>query len=136
MLITKETDYALRILRTLSSGDAFTASDLAERESLPQQFAYKILKKLEKAEIIKISRGSSGGCSLIIDLKTISLLELIGAVETNAFLSTCMKHGYKCEWREKRKADCKVHHQLEKVQKKIDEQLQACSLHWVLFGDE
>ena len=136
MLITRETDYALRILRTLSSGDAFTASDLAERESLPQNFTYKILKKLEKAGIIKISRGSSGGCSLIVDLKTITLLKLINAVETNALLTTCMKHGYKCEWREKKKADCKVHHQLEKVQKKIDEQLKACNLQWVLFGDE
>lgn len=136
MLITRETDYALRILRTLSSGDAFTASDLAERESLPQQFAYKILKKLEKAGIVKILRGSSGGCSLVVDLKTITLFELIGAVETNALLTTCMKHGYKCEWREKRKADCTVHHQLEKVQKKIDEQLKECSLHWVLFGEE
>lgn len=136
MLITRETDYALRILRTLSIGDAFTASDLAERESLPQQFAYKILKKLEKAGIIKISRGSNGGCSLIVDLKTITLFDLIESVETNALLTTCMKHGYKCEWREKRKADCKVHHQLEKVQQKIDEQLKSFSLHWVLFGDE
>ena len=49
MLITRETDYALRILRTLSDGKSYTAGELAERESLPQKFAYKILKKLEKA---------------------------------------------------------------------------------------
>ena len=54
MLITRETDYALRILRTLSDGKSYTAGELAERESLPQKFAYKILKKLEKA-------GMSGG---------------------------------------------------------------------------
>ena len=46
MLITRETDYALRILRTLSDGKSYTAGELAERESLPQKFAYKILKKL------------------------------------------------------------------------------------------
>ena len=110
MLITNETDYALRILRTLSSGESFTAGDLAEIESLPQHFAYKILKKLEKADIIQISRGSYGGCSLKADLKKISLFQLIEAVEVNAFLSTCMKHGYQCEWREKNRA--KMHRSL------------------------
>lgn len=135
MLITKETDYALRILRTLSKGESFTAGDLAEIESLPQNFTYKILKKLEKADIIQITRGPSGGCFLKADLKTITLFQLIQAVETNAFLSTCMRHGYKCEWREKNRSKCNVHCQLEKVQNNINEQLSTYSLHWVLFGD-
>lgn len=90
MLITRETDYALRILRTLSDGKSYTAGELAERESLPQKFAYKILKKLEKAGIVQITRGASGGCRLGCDLRTATLYQLIEAVETNARLTSCM----------------------------------------------
>jgi len=136
LLITRETDYALRILRTLSTGELFTAGDLAERESLPQNFAYKILKKLEKAGIILITRGSNGGCLLKADLKTISLYDLVEAVEINSFLTTCMKPGYKCEWRQKNGEPCNIHCQLKKVQKKIDEQLKEYTLHSVLFGEK
>lgn len=134
MLITRETDYALRILRTLSEGESFTAGDLVEKESLPQSFAYKILKKLEKAGIIQITRGSTGGCSLKADLSTISLYQLIEAVEVNSYLTACMKPEYNCEWREKSGTTCNVHNQLDEVQKNIDKELKSHSLHWVLFG--
>jgi len=136
LLITRETDYALRMLRTLSQGQSFTAGDLVEKESLPQSFAYKILKKLEKAGIIQITRGSNGGCILKADLNTISLYQLIEAVEFNSYLTACMKPEYNCEWREKNRTACNVHNQLDIVQKNIDKELESHSLHWVLFGDK
>ena len=46
MVITKETDYALRILRALTDGELHTVGQVAQSEFLPQAFAYKILKKL------------------------------------------------------------------------------------------
>ena len=49
MLITRETDYALRILRALAPGSCLTVGEIAEKESLPHKFTYKIMKKLEKA---------------------------------------------------------------------------------------
>ena len=47
MVITRETDYALRILRALLDGKLHTAGQIAQDELLPQAFAYKILKKLD-----------------------------------------------------------------------------------------
>ncbi|MEA4994697.1 MAG: Rrf2 family transcriptional regulator, partial [Oscillibacter sp.] len=41
MLLTKETDYALRILRVLADEERATAAQLAQGEQIPQQFAYK-----------------------------------------------------------------------------------------------
>ena len=54
MVITRETDYALRILRALLDGKLHTAGQIAQDELLPQAFAYKILKKLgeEATEIV------------------------------------------------------------------------------------
>ena len=58
MLITRETDYALRILRALSDGEQITVGDVCKRELLPQQFVYKILKKMEHAGLVRIARGA------------------------------------------------------------------------------
>lgn len=135
MLITRETDYALRILRTLSLGRNYTAGELATEEDLPQKFAYKIIKKLEKACIVQIIRGANGGCRLAADLTKVSLYDLIDAVETKACLTSCMNPDYVCEWREA-KGMCRIHSQLCRVQNAIDEELKSHSLYWVLFGRE
>ena len=54
LFITKETDYALRILRVLADEERATATELAQGEQIPQQFAYKILKKLQKGGMDRI----------------------------------------------------------------------------------
>lgn len=136
MLITKETDYALRILRTLSAGGCFTTAEIAEREEVPKKFAYKIIKKLEKAEMVTILLGARGGCSLECDLKQVTLLELVNAVEKRAKFTACMEPGYQCEWRAKNNCPCAVHLQLRKVQAAIDAELRSKSLFWVLNGGE
>ena len=65
MLFTKESDYAIRIVRALRSGEKIRAKDICECEEIPEAFAYKILKKLEKAQIVRVTRGTHGGCMLI-----------------------------------------------------------------------
>ena len=47
MLITRETDYALRVLRALSDGEQHTAGEISSTQLVPKQFAYKIIKKLD-----------------------------------------------------------------------------------------
>ena len=63
MVITRETDYALRILRALLDGELHTVGEIAQAELLPQAFAYKILKKLERRACWRSSgarRGAAG----------------------------------------------------------------------------
>lgn len=136
MLITRETDYALRILRILSLGEHHTVGEMADRENFPQKFGYKIVKKMEKAGIVQIARGAGGGCVLACDLKAVSLFDLIEAVETKAYLTSCMTPGYECEWRGIRHKTCVIHGQLAKVQEQINREFRSRSLHWVLFGGE
>ena len=80
MVITRETDYALRILRALLDGKLHTAGQIAQDELLPQAFAYKILKKLEKAGLVEVVRGTAGGCRLSADLTGTSLYDLMKAM--------------------------------------------------------
>ena len=44
MLLTKESDYAIRIVRALKDGNKIRARDICEEEEIPEAFAYKILK--------------------------------------------------------------------------------------------
>ena len=62
MLITRETDYALRMLRVLLDGEKHSAAEMAETELIPMQFAYQILRKLSAGELVQVSRGAAGGC--------------------------------------------------------------------------
>lgn len=98
MLITKETDYALRILRALAGGNQLITADLAQNEQISHQFAYKILKKLQKAGIVRVLRGTNGGCVLAKELKQVCLYQLMQAMEEDSAVISCMKPGYQCNW--------------------------------------
>ena len=134
MLITKETDYALRILRSLSEGGSFTVGELTEKEQLPREFAYKILKKLEKAGMVQIIRGAKGGCFLDCDLKEVSLFDVIQSIETKTKISACMEPGYDCNWRNENNTICMIHGRLKTVQAAVDNELKSWSLYHVLKG--
>ena len=41
MIITKETDYAMRILRVLLDGEKHSVAEMSETELIPNQFAIK-----------------------------------------------------------------------------------------------
>ena len=63
MIITKETDYALRILRVLLDGEKHSVAEMSETELIPTQFAYQILRKLSAGNLVRVSRGALGAAS-------------------------------------------------------------------------
>ena len=68
MIITKETDYALRILRVLLDGEKHSVAEMSETELIPTQFAYQILRKLSAGNLVRVSRVALAGCELSFDL--------------------------------------------------------------------
>ena len=133
MLITRETDYALRILRALQDGELHAVGEIARTELLPQAFAYKILKKLEQAGLLEIRRGTAGGCRLTADLSRISLYDLMTAMGERSDLSACMEPDYQCPWRSSH-GGCGVHCKLLEIQRKLDAELRSHSLREILAG--
>ena len=61
MLMTREMDYALRILRALYQEGQLSAAAIAQRESMPKAVTLKVLKQLRAAGLVSSLRGSSGG---------------------------------------------------------------------------
>ena len=87
MMITRESDYAIRIIRALKDGELLPLEQICQRELVPKQFAYKILKKLERSGLVSIRRGAGGGCILNRSLADLTLLDIIKAADEEFFLN-------------------------------------------------
>lgn len=135
MLLTRETDYALRVLRGLLDGEKKSVGMLSQSEFIPQQFAYKITKKLAKAGLVEVTRGVEGGCRLIADLSKVSLYDLTVAMDDRGEVFACMDPAVPCAWRESHQG-CQVHEQLHGIQRRLDDELRSHSLLKVLTGTE
>ena len=116
MIITKECDYALRIIRELADNQKKLVDSICNKEFIPRPYAYKILKKLEKAGIVKSYRGPSGGYMLSKDTGSFTLYDILIAIQDDAFLSECMKRGFQCI-RDDPGQPCMVHQELCRIQK-------------------
>ncbi|MDR1319238.1 MAG: Rrf2 family transcriptional regulator [Treponema sp.] len=131
MFITKESDYAVRILRELKDGEKRTVPDICDQESIPYQYAYKIIKKLEKAGLVKSYRGAGGGYRLSKNTARITLFDVINAVSEEALLFECLRHGHRCPMNEGGRK-CRVHAEFNRVQNIILSTLKEKSLAEIL----
>lgn len=134
MLFTRETDYAIRFFRTLIDEEQHSVSEITEKELIPQQFAYKILRKLSNAGLVKVARGAKGGCRLNADLAEVSLYDLIGVVETKKTFVQCLDPSFECPYREEHHG-CRVHSNLDVIEHKLAEDLKGISIKDMLQGD-
>jgi Rrf2 family protein len=120
MLITREIDYALRILRGLKHGELMATPEICRNENLPIHFVYRILKKLDNAGIVDIARGKDGGAKLSCDLGDITMYSLVEALGERRYVSACTKPGYECEYRKSHNGKCGVHDNLSVMQRELD----------------
>lgn len=127
MMITRESDYAIRIIRALKDGEQLTLEQICQRELVPKQFAYKILKKLERSGLVSIRRGAGGGCILNQSLADLTLLDIIQAADEEFFLNPCLGSRYQCGYAASSNG-CGVHCELARVQRVLEEELKRTSL--------
>jgi Rrf2 family protein len=67
-----------------------TAASLARELDRPIAFLAKSLQKLVRAGLLHSSRGPKGGVQLARPAETITLLEAIESIESEAFLGGCV----------------------------------------------
>jgi Rrf2 family protein len=133
MFISRECDYAVRIVRALSDYEIRNVNEICEMERIPKQYAYKILKKLIKANIVQSYRGALGGFELAKSTGDIFLYDIIVSVEEQFSLSDCLLEGYSCP-KSTKEERCKVHSELFRVQSILADSLQEKSLSDILGG--
>jgi Rrf2 family protein len=90
--ITRETDYAIRTVLYLSGKENFTAKaeNISKEMEIPKNFLMKILKELEKAGLLKLKRGVSGGVTLAKKPDEITLYDVIIVMEKSISLNRCV----------------------------------------------
>ena len=115
MFLTKECDYAIRVVRSLIDFEKKTVRAICEYEHIPFSFAYKILKKLEHAGIVLSHRGALGGYQLAKKPEEITLYKIVSVIEENLFLNECLQEGHTCPHNSQGNY-CGVHKELERIQ--------------------
>ena len=135
MIITREIDYAVRILRKLQDGQIHNMSTIARDELIPRPFAYKIIKKLDQAGYVTVTFGAHGGYRLVTDLRDHNVYELIECLGGRTLVSACMREGYQCEWCDQY-GQCRVSENLRTIQRQMDDILKQCSIHDLLGAGE
>lgn len=113
MLITRRSDYAIRVFRVLKDGRIHNVREICEREDIPKAFAYKILRELELADFVKSERGNKGGYLLNGDLDKITLYDVVSITEGDLAILHCMRED--CN-RNPEGMPCKVHKEIERIQ--------------------
>ncbi|HEX6419563.1 MAG TPA: Rrf2 family transcriptional regulator [Acidimicrobiales bacterium] len=83
MRITARVDYAVRaaVEMAAAEGGRLTGEALAERQGIPGRFLENILADLRRAGIVASQRGSEGGYRLARPADTVSVADVIRAVE-------------------------------------------------------
>ena len=132
MLVTREMDYAMRVVRALDSLDGLaTAAGVAEREQMPQAVTLKILKRLTTAGIVESRLGPAGGYRLRRSPEALTLYDLFRVFGREPLLNRCQAADYRCE--NYPDGDCGTCRELCRIQEILDAELRRTPLSR-LFG--
>ena len=136
MFITRECDYAVRVLRALAGEARLSVNEICEKEAITAPFAYKILKKLQKSGIVKGFRGVHGGYALNRGLNEMTLYDVYSAIDPELFIIECMDPGHVCVRNGQDGQPCLVHNELAEIQRELWSLLRRKSLQDILEGSE
>ena len=134
MLITRECDYALRLIRNLSKDEVTSITTVAKKEEISNAIAYKVAGKLERGNLIESVRGNRGGYKLTRGPEKISILDVYRVMEPGAAINECLKKGSDCPMNTQEEP-CKVHRELERIQDVLYKELDSKSLLDILNED-
>ncbi len=98
--LSRMADYGMILMVNLARyrHEPVTAGMLAEAAALPQPTVSKLLKQLAAAGLLQSRRGPSGGYELSRDPDSISVADIVSAVDGPVALTDCMADdGFTCE---------------------------------------
>ena len=129
MLISRECDYALRVIRNLNGESVKAVSEIVREENLTLAMGYKVSRKLEKAGLIRSIRGRKGGYLLSRPASEISLLEIYHSIEPELLLIDCLQENYSCP-NDTDGRSCRMHRKLCELQEML-----SCEMDRIMLSD-
>jgi Rrf2 family protein len=127
MQITRASDYAVRVMihmAALPPGSTVRQSELSNATAVSGHFLSKVLQQLVRARLIQSQRGSRGGYALAVAAESVTLLDVVQAMEGAVRLNQCIEKGLSCE----RKLWCPAHEVWAEAQAAIVQVLGSASM--------
>ena len=125
--LSKKADYALLAMRHLaahSEREAMPARELAETYDIPPELLAKVLQRLVRARLLASHQGLRGGYGLGRPASTISVADVIQAVDGPLTVTACSDTDHSCDQFSK----CNVRDPLWRIKDRIVAALAATSV--------
>ena len=123
--LKQRTDLTLRTITALTDGQRWQAAQLAERVGTSAAYVAHIVGPLTRAGWVQSTPGPAGGHQLVADLATVSLLDLIEAVEGPTDDGRCVMAAQSCPAPE----PCAIHDTWIRARAALTAELASTSLH-------
>src|SRR5262249_21165692 len=130
IILSKLADYGV-ILATHMAAEPdrqATATSLAAETRLPRATVAKLLKSLAHARLVTATRGATGGYRLARPARTISVAEVVAAIDGTIGLTQCSVHVAECA----RTSYCPTRPHWAAINRAVGEALAAVSLDAML----
>jgi Rrf2 family protein len=128
-MISQTVEYALRAMVHLASNapQGQTTDQVAAATRVPKAYLSKVLQGLRRAGLVQSQRGIGGGVTLARPPETISILDVVSAVDPIGRIRTCplglVAHGVRL---------CPLHRRLDQAMATVEDAFRATSLAEIL----
>jgi Rrf2 family protein len=129
--LSKKADYALMAMRHLSQVDTGSSSarEIAEQYDIPVELLAKVLQRLARNGLLTSHQGTRGGYVLARPPASISVADVIQAIDGPVSVTACTTEHDSCEQYRK----CNIRDPLWRIKERILESLAACSIQELGF---
>lgn len=123
--LSKKADYALIAMKHLAlRGCSSSAREIAEQYAIPSGLMAKVLQRLVNRGLLASQQGTRGGYFLARPPETISVADVIQAVDGPLTVTACSARSMRCG----QFATCNVRDPLRKIRERIVSALATCSV--------
>lgn len=125
--LSKKADYALLAMRHLaahSDRGAMSARELAETYDIPPELLAKVLQRLVRSRLLESHQGIRGGYGLSRPALSISVVEVIQAIDGPLTVTACSEGDHSCD----QYAKCNIRDPLWRIKDRIVSALAATSV--------
>jgi Rrf2 family protein len=125
--LSKKADYALLAMRHLAAHadrGAVSARELSESYDLPPELLAKVLQQLVRGRLLTSIQGTRGGYGLARPAASISVVDVIHAIDGPLTVTACSETNHSCEQYSK----CNIRDPLWQIKDRIVSALAATTI--------
>jgi Rrf2 family protein len=132
--LSKKSDYALMAMKHLAAQadrGAASAREIAQQYEIPVELLAKVLQRLVQRGLLVSHQGTRGGYRLARAAATISIADVIQAIDGPLTVTACSVEAANCD----QYSSCSVRDPLWRIKDRIVSALATCTVHDLLVDE-